>query len=992
MLYLKGSRKKFPSDDGREDGQSNDDDNDNLNEEIQDLFAIFPTDGAGSSNTAPSPGDPTKNKSNRRNGNENKRFDDNTREEKSVSVSSLLPPPMNKNPRNQSTKATDARTTNDEVSKGLSTWEDFLGGTATPSSSATSLAGNNRRGGNGDATRRTPPANNNNRRDERPTTNASNAKQNGTSSSKNGSNNNSNNKDVLPSIADLFPSDFSSSGAKISGNSNDGIPASPTPPALDGVLPVSDLFYRSAQSTSDGDDDNNNGESDNKMDDDRSRDRDDEELPFSAEQSDQLTTSLNKIKIRRNKSRPRELASPNTTRRNNNNSGTGTTNNPRKSPKKRKLQRRGMEMLVGGVPINADPPQRFVELTYQHDKNADWKDVIATNTRDFGPMYYNPSVTKLSEVEKGLYCEFFLNSTLKWNVCPKDLRRLVNKNDDYGSTEEEKSEIVAEAGGDNSIASGADAKTKERLSADATESTMKEALRRRMVGSMKEAFRKAAATAEDENQPFNVNPNAELSGELVFSIGVSKEDLESSGGALSAKTILERVLATGISTSTECTGFDITFSKLQLSDLEDGMTTISAEFLITIEDNESMSFGSVKKKCNKINSSLAQAMDDGDMQLAMAAAAKKEKAWSKEFRNRVVEEFLFDDDDGDGPLDGEDDNAVSEALAAKSTSSPSKKLERTETQPDLESTIDSLLNDLNYEVQGFKNDQVDVPFGMPGSPVYSKDDIFLGGGNDGVFWNYSADNAARAPYQGKLGLRIVDAVTERAKQRHPRVIAIGDVHGCIDELQDLLRKCDYRPGDLVVFLGDLVSKGPDSMAVVQMAREIGAIGVRGNHDFEVVRWHQAIKSGVDAPVVGSEHFHIANCLTKADMKWMYSLPWYISSPDLGALFVHAGFVSGIRLAKQNPRLMMNMRSILPDGTVTSKFFNNWPWARLWDGPQTVLFGHDADRGLQQYEHAIGLDTGCVYGGRLTACILPEKRLVSVNARREYFKYRRKHYD
>jgi hypothetical protein len=182
--------------------------------------------------------------------------------------------------------------------------------------------------------------------------------------------------------------------------------------------------------------------------------------------------------------------------------------------------------------------------------------------------------------------------------------------------------------------------------------------------------------------------------------------------------------------------------------------------------------------------------------------------------------------------------------------------------------------------------------------------------------------------------------------------------------------------------------------------------------------------GVDPPVVGSEHFHVASCLTQADMKWMYSLPWYLSSKELGALFVHAGFVSGIRLSKQNPRLMMNMRcvrycrkrmfvvlctvlhllpfylatlffirrSILPDGTVTSKFFNNWPWARLWDGPQTVLFGHDADRGLQQYEHAIGLDTGCVYGGRLTACILPEKRLVSVSARREYFKYRRKHYD
>ena len=151
-------------------------------------------------------------------------------------------------------------------------------------------------------------------------------------------------------------------------------------------------------------------------------------------------------------------------------------------------------------------------------------------------------------------------------------------------------------------------------------------------------------------------------------------------------------------------------------------------------------------------------------------------------------------------------------------------------------------------------------------------------------------------------------------------------------------------------------------------------------------------TGVDPPVVGSEHYHVASCLSKADVKWLCCLPWFMASKELSALFVHAGFVSGIRLAKQNPRLMMNMRSILPDGTVTSKFFNNWPWARLWDGPQTVFFGHDADRGLQQYEHAIGLDTGCVYGGRLTACILPEKRLVSVSARREYFKYRRKHYD
>jgi hypothetical protein len=82
-------------------------------------------------------------------------------------------------------------------------------------------------------------------------------------------------------------------------------------------------------------------------------------------------------------------------------------------------------------------------------------------------------------------------------------------------------------------------------------------------------------------------------------------------------------------------------------------------------------------------------------------------------------------------------------------------------------------------------------------------------------------------------------------------------------------------------------------------------------------------------------------------------------------------------------VLLNVRTVRADGTPSKRPDDGPLWGTLWRGPELILFGHHARRGLQQHPHAIGLDTGCVYGHALTACVLPERRIVSVDAARVY---------
>ncbi len=205
-----------------------------------------------------------------------------------------------------------------------------------------------------------------------------------------------------------------------------------------------------------------------------------------------------------------------------------------------------------------------------------------------------------------------------------------------------------------------------------------------------------------------------------------------------------------------------------------------------------------------------------------------------------------------------------------------------------------------------------------------------------------------------------------------RTIIIGDVHGCYAELQDLLRKVDSSQKDRLISVGDLIAKGPDSAAVLDWAlRTPNLECVLGNHELRLLdcwrRGRLPDEKPYDAELVGQLGRGFDGYMRRI-ARW----PMVIAGREF--LVVHGGFVPGTPPARQDPRLLANLRRL--PGT-------DLPWYDAYRGKRLAVFGHWARKRPVVRDNAIGLDTGCVYGVRLTALVLPQRRLVSVPARRVY---------
>ena len=209
-----------------------------------------------------------------------------------------------------------------------------------------------------------------------------------------------------------------------------------------------------------------------------------------------------------------------------------------------------------------------------------------------------------------------------------------------------------------------------------------------------------------------------------------------------------------------------------------------------------------------------------------------------------------------------------------------------------------------------------------------------------------------------------------------RTIVIGDIHGCFDELVSLLEQVELEREDRVVAVGDLVVKGPKNAQVLDLFRSDSRFSsVIGNHDLALVRFW----SGESVTLKAAQKLAAAEL--EIDWRTYYaylsSLPIFI---DLGKhLVVHAGLRPGVPLEHQSKDDLTMLRTLGVDRT--SRI--GTPWYEVYDGEQTVLFGHWPARLPRVTKKAIGLDTGCVYGNCLTAYIIETAEFISSPAREIY---------
>jgi len=243
-----------------------------------------------------------------------------------------------------------------------------------------------------------------------------------------------------------------------------------------------------------------------------------------------------------------------------------------------------------------------------------------------------------------------------------------------------------------------------------------------------------------------------------------------------------------------------------------------------------------------------------------------------------------------------------------------------------------------------------------------------------------------------------------------RIAAIGDIHACYEELEELYNKLCWVSLDEIWHLGDVCDRGPHSGKTIEFCRKHNIKGVKGNHDESIINhWDRMLRGST--PTQNADKRKTLTEIVQADVDYLKDLPYLHIFHDINTVLVHGGLWPKMPLYAQPTsvcRLQMihphypgktmwwgNNASLMFEGAKSEEELvkDGWiRWYKAYDHEQHIVFGHStfAQPMIWQnpgYGKTIGVDTGSSFGGCLTACIMDNSGkpwFISVKNKKLYY--------
>jgi len=218
-----------------------------------------------------------------------------------------------------------------------------------------------------------------------------------------------------------------------------------------------------------------------------------------------------------------------------------------------------------------------------------------------------------------------------------------------------------------------------------------------------------------------------------------------------------------------------------------------------------------------------------------------------------------------------------------------------------------------------------------------------------------------------------------------RYLIVGDLHGCYDELQELLKIADFKDDDILISVGDLTDRGPKNKLTVQFCMDLHEEGrfhsVMGNHDDRLMRWLKGnpVDEGCGLKETVREIKNNKSFRQKA-FAFISTFPHILKTP--AGYVVHGGFKPTNTPDNQSKSDCLYMRYYGGYGYFDD--LNGVMWYTLWPEhfPQ-VFFGHHPHDEREVMPNVTSLDCGCVFDGTLNAFDSKTNKLITVEAKTDY---------